>query len=300
MSGSSAVVAARGVHRRRRFDHGGPLAGRLYRCAPSVYNPNMDHRSFRAAFMRRIGDATPFQRLLDLIPDVSFFVKDRRGRFVMQNRRAYESCHVAAESETIGRTDHDFFPGERADLYVAGDRRVMETGHPLINAIEPSPDAPAGSEFIVCSKYPLRDRRGRIIGVACMYRRIDNVHVEPRHFSRISRAVDAIHRRFAEPLGGAQLARISGLSRGHFDRTFRRLFDATAHDYLTRVRIHAATALLAETRRPITAIALEVGFYDHSHFSRTFRRLLGIRPQDFRARRTLERRADPVPGRRRG
>lgn len=246
----------------------------------------MDPDRFRRQFLARIGDFAPFRQIVDLLPDISLFVKDRQGRFVLQNRRAYEACRVATELETIGRTDHDFFPPAHAALYVAGDQQVFASGQPLINLIEPAPDSPSGDAFIVCSKYPLRDRQQRIIGVVCMYRSIECGRHQPAHFGKLRRAVDVIHQRYAEPWEIAQLAKLSGLSRSQFSAHFRTLFQTTPHDYLTQVRITAALRLLAESTQPITSIALTVGFYDHSHFSRTFHKLMGISPLTYRRRRT--------------
>src|SRR5579871_2064611 len=64
--------------------------------------------------------------LIDLV-ETPIFVKDRLHRFVLVNQAACEllgqpRCNV------IGRTDHDFLPREQADIYVANDRLVFETG----------------------------------------------------------------------------------------------------------------------------------------------------------------------------
>ena len=50
----------------------------------------MNTENFKKDFLARLGDASPFEHLLDLLPDVAFFIKDRRGRFVLNNRRATE------------------------------------------------------------------------------------------------------------------------------------------------------------------------------------------------------------------
>jgi len=100
----------------------------------------MQPEQFKARFLRQIGGFQPFQQLLDLLPDVAFFMKDRKGRFVMQNRRSLEYCHVELEAETLGKTDYDYWPVDRAAMYVAGDRQVMATGNPIINAIAPAPE----------------------------------------------------------------------------------------------------------------------------------------------------------------
>ena len=126
----------------------------------------MNPVQFKKAFQRRIGDVRPFERLLDLLPDVAFFMKDRKGRFVMHNRRSCEYCRVSSEAETLGKTDFDFFPEARAKMYVEGDRQVMESGKPILNAIAPAPEEAGSDRLIVYSKVPVKDRRGRIIGIA--------------------------------------------------------------------------------------------------------------------------------------
>lgn len=259
----------------------------LYNCPSAVYDFRMKHEQLRQDFLARIGDLSPFIQLLDLVPDVGFFLKDLQGRFIIQNRRAYECCHVGSEMETLGKTDRDFFPTDQAQVYMEGDMQVMRTGEPIINAIQTSPESLAEPELILFSKVPVRDREGTIIGVAGIHRRVDGSSSQPKAYGRISRAIDAIHHRFAESLDSAMLARLAGLSRSQFDRHFQRLFATTPHEYLTRVRVQAARNLLDVGDEPITVIALRCGFYDHSHFSRNFRRLMGVSPTTYRKRRIL-------------
>ncbi len=258
----------------------------MHRRAFPVYYFRMNHERFQERFLSRIGDLRPFQQLLDLLPDVAFFMKDRQGRFVMHNRRTREYCRAVSEAGILGRTDFDFFPRDRAASYVAGDRQVMETGDPIINAIGPAPEEAGSDRLIIYSKVPVRDRRGRIIGVAGIHREIEGLHAPPGKFGRLSRAVRMMHERFAEPLSSPKLAAVAGLSRSQFDRLFLRLFGATPHEYLLHVRVEAACRLLAGTDRKCTDIALDTGFYDHSHFSRLFQRIMGESPQTYRQRHT--------------
>ncbi len=244
----------------------------------------MNTGQFKTAFLRRIGDFRPFQQLLDLVPDVAFFMKDRQGRFVMHNRRACEYCRVGSEAETIGKNDFDFWPEDRAAMYVAGDRQVMESGEPIINALAPAPEEVGSDRLIIYSKVPVRDRQGRIIGVAGIHREVEGLRAPPGKFGRLSRAVRQIHEQFAEPLTTKKLAAMAGLSRSQFDRLFQRLFGSPPREYLLRVRINAACCLLADTDRKCTDIAVATGFYDHSHFSRVFHRIMGIAPQVYRER----------------
>jgi AraC family transcriptional regulator len=74
----------------------------------------------------------------------------------------------------------------------------------------------------------------------------------------------------------------AGLSPFHFLRLFRDVLGVTPHQYLVRARLRRAARLLADEERPITDIALDVGFADLSNFVRTFHRAAGVSPRDFR------------------
>lgn len=252
----------------------------------------MNPENLKCDFFGRIGDFRPFQELLDLLPDVAFFVKDRQSRFVMNNARAVEVCGVGSEAETLGKQGYEFFSDDLMALYLQQDRQVMETGQPILNAICPAPEK--GSDaLIIYSKVPLRDNQGRIIGLAGVHREIRGLHAPATKFGRIARAVEMIHQRYAEPLTIGELAAAAGLSRSQFDRRFHRLFGTAPREYLARVRVRAACQLLIQTDDQVTQIALRTGFYDHSHFSRTFRRIMGTSPLGFRRRHASQRLLQP-------
>jgi len=238
---------------------------------------------FKHAFFRRVTDFRFFQELVDVLPDVAFFVKDRESRFVMNNARGVEVCGASFEAETLGKQGYEFFSEELMAMYLEQDRQVMETGTPIFNAICPAPEK--GSDaLIIYSKVPVRDTHGQVIGVAGIHREIRGLQLSSVKLGRIAGAAQMIQQRYAEPLTICQLAAEAGLSRSQFDRQFRRLFGTAPREYLLRVRIRAACRLLIETDHQVTTIALETGFYDHSHFSRTFRRLMGSSPTLYRQR----------------
>jgi AraC family transcriptional regulator len=85
-----------------------------------------------------------------------------------------------------------------------------------------------------------------------------------------------------EPLTLEMAARAAGLSAFHFLRLFARVLGVTPHQYMVRSRLRRAARLLAGTARPVTEIALDVGFGDLSNFVRTFRRAAGLAPRRFR------------------
>jgi AraC-like DNA-binding protein len=77
-------------------------------------------------------------------------------------------------------------------------------------------------------------------------------------------------------------AREAGLSPFHFLRLFSKVLGVTPHQYLIRSRLRRAARLLADDSRPITDVALDVGFADLSNFVRTFHRAAGVSPGHFR------------------
>jgi len=106
------------------------------------------------------------------------------------------------------------------------------------------------------------------------------------------RAVEAalwIDENAAEPIDLDQAAAVVGLSPFHFLRRFAAVLGVTPHQYLLRARLRHAARLLAEEMRPITEVALDVGFADLSNFVRSFRRAAGVSPSHFRAAARGER-----------
>ncbi|HEX6620366.1 MAG TPA: AraC family transcriptional regulator [Solirubrobacteraceae bacterium] len=114
------------------------------------------------------------------------------------------------------------------------------------------------------------------------------------NFIHLRRAKDLIDRRYAEPLDVPTLAQEAYASQAHFARSFKRAFGETPRRYLTRRRIERAQELLRGTDRPLTAVALDVGFDTPSSFSRAFRQITGEPPSAY-AKRWRAAGAPPVP-----
>jgi AraC-like DNA-binding protein len=100
---------------------------------------------------------------------------------------------------------------------------------------------------------------------------------------RIDRVLNHIHNHFAEPISIAQLADIAALSPSGLHRTFLRHVRLTVSQYLTRLRIGRACALLSSGSMPIGVIAGEVGYDSLANFNRQFRALKGTTPREYRA-----------------
>jgi AraC-like DNA-binding protein len=79
-----------------------------------------------------------------------------------------------------------------------------------------------------------------------------------------------------------QLAAAAALSPYHFHRQFKNATGLTPREYVVRVRIEHAKALLTESDLPLVDVAGQAGFMDQSHFTTMFRKLTSMTPREFR------------------
>jgi PAS domain S-box-containing protein len=93
----------------------------------------------------------------------SIYFKDIKSRFVRINRAFARLLHLAAPSEAVGKTDHDFF-GEHASEARQDELEIIRTGQPLI-CKEEREDWPDGTvTWVTTSKMPLFNSAGECIG----------------------------------------------------------------------------------------------------------------------------------------
>ncbi|ACA19327.1 transcriptional regulator, AraC family [Methylobacterium sp. 4-46] len=82
-------------------------------------------------------------------------------------------------------------------------------------------------------------------------------------------------------------ARKNGMSEATFRRAIRRSFGDSPKRLQMEERLSHAEHLLISSDRPVSSVALEVGFKSPSSFTNAFRRRHGATPSDFRAARRL-------------
>jgi transcriptional regulator GlxA family with amidase domain len=93
-----------------------------------------------------------------------------------------------------------------------------------------------------------------------------------------------IHAHYVEPLSIPELAQIACISVSAFHRLFRRHTHCTALDYIARLRIGRACALLLQGTHPVSLIADTVGYSSMALFNRQFKAQKGVAPSEFRKR----------------
>jgi AraC family transcriptional regulator len=93
---------------------------------------------------------------------------------------------------------------------------------------------------------------------------------------------NAIHGALDDPHDLAGLAARVGMDVRRFTTAFRASFGCSPWQYILDARLAEGARLLREERRPVTDIALAVGFATPSHFTSRFTRRFGVPPSRYR------------------
>jgi len=222
------------------------------------------------------------EKLFDLAPDVAFFVKDAAGMYIAVNQSLVERHGLKSKSQVLGRCPREICPGEFGQIPTEQDRRVFQTGKPLIEHLEMQLLTPDNPVWCLTTKMPIRDSAGRIIGIIGFSRDL-RVALNPKEVPKdFAAALKEFEQSLAPELTPAWLADRSNLSPQRLARLTKRLFGLTPSHLMTKTRIAAATRMLRENKLSISDVAHACGFYDHSAFTRAFRSAIGVTPTEFR------------------
>ena len=101
------------------------------------------------------------------------------------------------------------------------------------------------------------------------------VALTPRTLRRVVDYVDAALDRSIRLDG---MAAVSGLSRFHFAKAFKRATGHSPYNYVLTRRLLRARDLLARTDHPLAEVAQATGFSSQAHFTDAFKRAFGVTP----------------------
>ncbi len=105
---------------------------------------------------------------------------------------------------------------------------------------------------------------------------------QKENFKRILRSVEFMNDPLDKELSLEKLAISANLSKYHYLRLFKNIYNVTPLEYLSIRRILKAKELLQETELSITEISYRLGFKNLSHLSLEFRKRAGITMKEFR------------------
>lgn len=235
-----------------------------------------------------------FRHLFDHLPGTLFFAKDREGRLMAGNPAFVKRCGFQTEEEIIGLTDSSIFSPRLAEKYHRDDGEVISSGKPLLGIIELFPNQEGKPEWYVTDKLPLFSTTGTICGLCGTVRSYEAQRAAMQPYLELATVADHLKIHFREKLDVPALARMAHMSVRQFERKFRATFQMTPQEYMIRMRVIEACDLLVRTNQPVTTVALEAGFYDHSDFARQFRRHMGQTASQYRLERRQEIPVQPL------
>jgi AraC-like DNA-binding protein len=177
-------------------------------------------------------------------------------------------------------------------LYI-GDELVKEilpgiTAPPIFSGVAIRDAALASSLRRLCRSLEFRSpsletETELISNLACLFVRHARAKAcewtghEPSHVARIKTYLRAnLHRNVRL----SELAELTGLSKAYVIRSFRRLVGMPPYEWLLQLRIEEARKQL-QMGRPISELAIELGFADQSHFHRRFKNITGMTPATY-------------------
>lgn len=133
--------------------------GKAYRIAGSM----IDISRRKNAEARVEDERFQLRQVIDHIP-LQVYFKDLKSRFVMANKAMAGWMGLEDASELVGRHDRDFFDEEHWGTAEKDERTIIETGEPISGQLERETWNEGEATWVVTSKFPWRDRHGKING----------------------------------------------------------------------------------------------------------------------------------------
>ncbi len=128
--------------------------------------------------------------LIDNVPDF-MYAKDTESRFLVANSFLADSLGTKTPEEVLGKTDFDYYPKELARAYYEDEQNVIRTGQALFNREEACLDGQGNKIWLLTTKVPLRDKNGRVIGIAGTGRDITERKKAETEMQRARQAAEA-------------------------------------------------------------------------------------------------------------
>ncbi len=125
--------------------------------------------------------------VIDNIPD-AVYMKDTNFRKIVANKIDAQRSNIEI-ADMIGKTDYEIYPLEIAEKYAEDDKKVFDTGMPVINREE---ILPFGNKFkwVLTSKFPLQDDENKILGLVGIGRDITEIKEKESRLRLLQKVIE--------------------------------------------------------------------------------------------------------------
>src|SRR5215467_604234 len=159
------------------------------------------------------------------------------------------------------------FADRRLGGLVAAVHTEMAAGFPsgrlFLDSVEQAMAVALVNDHAVC-QHPVRAYRGGL-GAA-----------------RLRKIQELVHAKIEDDLSLDEMARSVGLSTAHFARMFRKSTGETPHQFVLRLRVDRAKAMLRVSDARVFDVAMACGFKTPQHFAQVFRDACRVSPTEYR------------------
>lgn len=128
------------------------------------YGAARDITDHKHAEMALAQERKLLRTVIDSVPD-NIYVKDKDGRFLLNNHESMRILGVSRQEDLLGKSDFDFFPHERAAQWHEEHKQLMEHGKPIFDIEVFQPWYSGRRRWISESTIPLYNDEGEAIGL---------------------------------------------------------------------------------------------------------------------------------------
>ncbi len=113
------------------------------------------------------------------------FIKDENSVYYAASEPFVKMTDKSTVSEVIGHTDLEIFNSEAlAKRYIADDKKLLSEDKDLVNYVEPITDEDGKARYASTSKYVLRDKNGKKIGILGITKDITREYIARQRYQQ--------------------------------------------------------------------------------------------------------------------
>ena len=163
------------------YDHNGRITGH--------FGIQRDITESRLAIESIRNERHLLRTLIDNLP-VTIYVKDRQCRKIIANKADVELIGKATEAEVLGKTDLEMFNDEIGYRGYNDDLIVIQSGKPVINREEVFFNKDGEQHWLLTSKLPLFNNRGKVTGLVGIGRDITEQKKASETIQKLSKGIE--------------------------------------------------------------------------------------------------------------
>ncbi len=131
---------------------------------PEIFRMIASAIATRIAFLhsdyKKNQELLQYRTLMEVLPN-SIYIKDLDSRFILASKRVGDIVHESPEN-MIGKTDFDYYPEDLAKQFYADERKIIDSGEPMIGYEESGFSLEGNPTCVMTSKFPIKNEQGQV------------------------------------------------------------------------------------------------------------------------------------------